>query len=872
MNHDGYAFVSPMMSRAESIASDGHSMVSSMTANVPSYLSNVTPAPEYISPSSASQVATESQYSSHGSISDDEEQFDRNGRVSVATGAIALVNSFLDKLLFDFLSTAKSTSLLALRPAVAETLKKSLARDAIARAQGDLEDLLALQDSDDDEKLLQTPKEPGKWNMEFIWKRSRLRVMMRSEKSEFDIDDDERYVQEQGLYNGGRRFSQSNVISLSAEIFLAGVLDFIAEQLLLHASSGAALRTRRTAINAKAVAGLQGMAHILVQEPDIEKAALNSSMERLWRNWRKTLRGRRLSLGRPPSRSTTSSSAMFRHGSIAGIADATLEEEGSHNIPDMNHSEHVLASNIPLPMTPRGPDFEDPWNRRDTDEKVPQHHVNGGRVGHRAFNSVGNFSYFRPMGSNVHMEPRPATSPQPIATPFVDAPGAWPKETPLEEPQEPGLDFGDITSFRENASNRSTNTLLGGASPGTSTTHMRASPVPTLDPSQLGSLTPTISIEAVEIAESKTPQGDKPLSLDVAGPTVATEEIPATGTQAFLYEGVGQRREARLSEEFKRKSIGEMRDFLAGVEDSHEKAVIGTFLEGAGSEDERPMSKDSEYSIQSYQSIDRVAAHVSADRTTSQHSPASEEYLAMISESSPHDSPVLPLSGKQSNPVPLQKHNRRSQNMSLVSKYSPERNSHNLSSQSATSSREGWATGSLPPSSFSSSGSHIGQDLSSPNMYETTPGTTEAETPRVTEDPLFVVKEAPRALQGLGISRQTSDEFRGVRKGSPILQLRTDEDFSKKSPRSSKALDTNPSTPTSNRGSLKLVSAEKVANMPEGRSSGTSLSKLTSASITSPADFDMMVQGNDTIKYTLTPESARESPVSHQSCCRFIRD
>ena len=37
---------------------------------------------------------------------------------------------------------------------------------------------------------------------------------------------------------------------------------------------------------------------------------------------------------------------------------------------------------------------------------------------------------------------------------------------------------------------------------------------------------------------------------------------------------------------------------------------------------------------------------------------------------------------------------------------------------------------------------------------------------------------------------------------------------------------------------------------------------LTSASIRGPEDFDMFVQGGDTLKYTLTPETARFDPVS----------
>ena len=43
---------------------------------------------------------------------------------------------------------------------------------------------------------------------------------------------------------------------------------------------------------------------------------------------------------------------------------------------------------------------------------------------------------------------------------------------------------------------------------------------------------------------------------------------------------------------------------------------------------------------------------------------------------------------------------------------------------------------------------------------------------------------------------------------------------------------------------------------------------LTSASIRGPEDFDMFVQGADTMKYTLTPETVRDKPkVSPDQSC-----
>ena len=865
-SYDG--FVSPLMSRAESVASDGQSMVSSLTANMPSYIASVRPSPEYISPANASIVATESQYSARGSVSEDDDEvtFDRHGRAAVAEGAVALVNGFLDRLLHDFFSTARSTSLLALRPAVSDVLRKSLARDAIARAQGDLEDLLALQDSDEEEeKLLRTPKEAAnsKWNTEFIWKRARLRVMMRSEKSEFDIDDDEKYVQQEGLFQG-RRFSQTTVISLSSEIFLAGVLDFIAEQLLSFGAMAAATRIRRQGVNAKGDPRLRETAHILVQESDVEKAALNSSMARLWRNWRKSLRARGLSTGRRSSRSASMSPALTRRESVA---DTIVAEKTLPSIPDMGYPEHVIASNIPISSSAKDVDeIETPWLTRDPDEKVPQQHVTNGRINHRADSSVGNFSYFRPMRTNVEPVTRPSTSPQPAPTPFVDAPGAWPAETPAEELHEPKPDLGGASKLQDEAISRSADEMINApSSPNMPIAEMRTSPIPTLDPSQLDSFFPQ------QYTELGTHRDQKPASPAAAG--TALHGFDWTDQQ-----GVG--REVRLSEEFTRKSIGDMRSLITdsatprGHVNSSNQAVNGTFFDDDDWEDEeptRPTSRQSTYTTQSYSLHDPTKPQTQSQRATPQHMPAIHADHSGSSESlsapSPtvgrpvsNDSPVLPPST-----LPLKFYNNGyiPQKLSLSGGNSSGLDTRR-SQHASSSPRNFLASRALSAaSSSSSSASSMEQESRPSNLSadQSVSGATAPETPKAIDGHYAAPRDAPRALQGLGISRQTSDEFKHVRRGSPILQQPSPEDRAM-GRQSSKIVDGEVSSLGSKRSSLKRpYPAEKLVNLEEAGKSSTSLSKLTSASITSPEDFDLMIRGDDTIKYTLTPESARGVPV-----------
>lgn len=868
---DGYSVVSPIMSRAESIASDGRSsIVSSMTANVPSYLSNVRPTPDYISPVNASQIATESQYSSKGSVSEDEDPVDRYGRVAVAEGAVALTNSFLDKLLYDFLSTARSTSFLALKPAVADVLKKSLARDAIARAEGDVEDLLALQDSDDEDERLHTPKESGKWNLEFIWKRARLRVMMRSDKSDFDIDDDERYMQEEGLLQG-RRFSQTTVISLSAEIFLAGVLDFVAEQLLSLASSSAAMRTRRQGVNARADPGLQTMAHVLVQEPDIEKAALNSSMERLWRNWRKSLRSRGLSFGRRSSiRSYSGSPGMAQRESIS---ENSLRKESTPYIPDMNYPEHVLASNIPLPMNERDvAEIETPWLARDPDEKVPQSHVTHGRFNHRSVKSVNNFSYFTPVRSHVDVEARPATSPQPIPTPFVDAPGAWPEETPTKEISEPEPADKHVDSQDETGADTPTEAMLGAStSLSTPITQVSTSQIPTLDPSQL---------ETADITEAETPSAFDSRPRDEA----QAEDIPKHSQYSTSHVTAGaagagrgsdhrsQHGEPRLSEEFKRKSLGDMKTLVDTHSNTSSVAPMGangTFLVADESDDED--YPGSTQTTQSYNLNDRSTTPVVHEKATRQHMPIAdvreaEDQLApaaLVQDTStgartitsilPHTDTQTPQKG------PL-KADRRPPRLPLSPKLSPGRVEKDRS-QDPTSPNDFLISRNLSPSSSPRSAKEPSSRIPSLSQNHAVTSSSPTEAPKVTDKPQFASKESPRALQGLGISRLPSDDFINGKTMSPTLQQKGAEDYTRVQ-RTSQATDSNVTSAKDKRSSLKPIAREGTAVMDEDNKSSTSLSKLTSASISSPEDFDMMLQSTGTLKYTLTPESARDVPVS----------
>jgi hypothetical protein len=411
-------------SYADSMTSDAPSLASAITfTTTPPTVANVKPAPEYISLSSASQLATDIA----DARADEGHPWRLHHRATVAESAVASINQFLDRQLYEYINVARNASLGSLKPAVTEVLKKNLARDAIASAQDNLEDLLALQADDEFNDQVRPISQSGaRFNLDFTWKRSRLRVMMRTEKSEFDIDDDERYVREEGL---NTTFSETaGVISLASEIFLAGVLDYLGEMLLTMASQVALARIQRAANNSSLPEHTDDITYMLVDDADLERAVLNSPLDRQWRTWKKSIR--LFNRASQQSHSVANSPILVRRGSLWDrIPDR----------PENNYPEHVLASNIPLPETLRDVDeIEVPGLARDPDrpasaQQSPQVYrpQSAGFGAHRQY-QFNNYSKYRPV-----------SVPLPITTPLVEAPGAWPLDTPAVEIENPTSHYAE---------------------------------------------------------------------------------------------------------------------------------------------------------------------------------------------------------------------------------------------------------------------------------------------------------------------------------------------------------------------------------------------------------------------------------------------
>ncbi|KAF2643603.1 hypothetical protein P280DRAFT_256941 [Massarina eburnea CBS 473.64] len=335
---------SPRSSRAPSFSSDRPSIAGSATFQMPSP-SSVRPAPAYIAASVASQIVTDNQNAG----SDHDEAGNLLVNALFSEQALALLNAFLDHLLFAVLSTARSPSLTAIRPAITEVLKPRLARDAMATADEELEGLLAGED--EDEFPAQDGQAAQQWDIEKAWKRTRLRIMVYTRLGELEDEDEERYVQqERGLSLDDGDDDEAGLVSWPSAIFLTSVIEHIAEQTLLISGQAA---FARTAAKMKKLAQQEldseelPLERLIVEEFDVEKIALNSALGRLWRTWRKRVRSPTGPLTPRGIRSMSSIASLHRR---KASFEANELDESVREVPEHEPTETEIAANIPLPM------------------------------------------------------------------------------------------------------------------------------------------------------------------------------------------------------------------------------------------------------------------------------------------------------------------------------------------------------------------------------------------------------------------------------------------------------------------------------------------------------------------------------------------
>lgn len=300
----------------------------------------ISPDPAYIALSAAAHVIN-SELVSRDMLGG--EDVEAEEAATVSPSALTLINSFLDQLLYSFLANSRSTSIISLRPAISEVLKPRLAKEAIDGADEELQGYMA---GGDDEELLDFHNgqelQAGS-NLFQIFRRTRLRCMVYTRLGDMEEEDEETYLEGATPQEDGHRLSRDlGTVSPAAAIFLTSIIEFIGEQALMVAAENAFNRTAAKKRDLEPEP-------LIVDDRDVEKIAFNRILGRLWRSWKRKGRvtsmisprkssydqGNRKTQSERPSRATSISEhhgapSYFdedaqQHSSVAGVLQKGLK-------------------------------------------------------------------------------------------------------------------------------------------------------------------------------------------------------------------------------------------------------------------------------------------------------------------------------------------------------------------------------------------------------------------------------------------------------------------------------------------------------------------------------------------------------------------
>ena len=144
----------------------------------------------------------------------------------------------------------------------------------------------------DTEEDTPDPSTAKDWDLELIWKRTRLRCMVYSSLGDLE-EEDEDYYMEKELLNPRQEDQSSDVVSSAVSIFLTSIIEYLGEQALIIAGQ-AAFQRIRVKYEKELKEGLRQPGspteQIVVQELDMERVALDRTLGRLWRTWKKKIR------------------------------------------------------------------------------------------------------------------------------------------------------------------------------------------------------------------------------------------------------------------------------------------------------------------------------------------------------------------------------------------------------------------------------------------------------------------------------------------------------------------------------------------------------------------------------------------------------
>ena len=352
--HPASKFGPRPISRAQSVAGDRLSLPTRPMVPV---APPVTLDPLYISASAASLwVAAE--------LEDED--------MAVAPGALALLNSFLDQMLFNFMAAARSTRLAQLRQAVPDVLKPRLGKEAMASADEELREYLGAGE-DEESDSADGPETAPIFDLEHSWKLARLRCMVYTRLGDLEEEDVLDVIERENLDQPDGQPGRISNITPAGAIFLTSILEYIGEQALYHSGVLAQKRIWNSASRAPDASDGAASDHPkpavarMVEEIDMLRLGREGPLARIWRSWRRPVWSPADSISRPlsPDAGSSEPDRGFpepRRGSTVTAASAPETTTASTVGP-------TDPSEIPLPMSERDVDeIEVPGLAREIDD------------------------------------------------------------------------------------------------------------------------------------------------------------------------------------------------------------------------------------------------------------------------------------------------------------------------------------------------------------------------------------------------------------------------------------------------------------------------------------------------------------------------
>ncbi|KAK5723480.1 hypothetical protein LTR15_005178 [Elasticomyces elasticus] len=902
-NQDAYDLkeniVSPIMSRApsraESVASDRHSTVSGLTTTYfTTNPENVNPPAAYVAPFGAKQVVSEHRSTIQPASSDDERTTPNKDDVQFSEPALSLVNTFLDQLLFSFLSTARSTSLLALKPAVIDVLKARLARDAIASAEDELKELLSGGDEEEELDSKQNAAENRRrWDLELVWKRTRLRVMVYMRLGEMEDDDEERYVKEEELFQGTeRRFSQnSGLVSWAAAIFLTGVLEYVAEQTLQAAGDAAYARERRQRRSTLTTASSDEQKPVIVEEHDVEKVALSPTLGRLWRTWRKLLRGTptpAISHHRSALSKLSNESLGRPHSGSMGAEASALRLD---DVPEMEYPEHVLASNIPLPLDDQrrdideieipglaqDPDAEDTVHgvmmspgRRNSFTGLPQYKTTGGLATpdssvHLEQNGFQKPPLMRQRSSSV---PTPARTPT-LADTMKHTPGAFPEELPTISERGATLD-GQVSSDAEQAREAEP---AANAAESESQKH-RSTDVKDLLDKVVDHAPPDESAEQAQKSESHglvagAVAGATAAVAAATAMVVGRDYDPYKPEENATTEGAKDMEPPNSEQAEPVRSAG--RQAPADEWDNHKSLIDMKMLLGSGQVSKRSSARPETPPVIARSSSDESRSSYTLGQAGTgplpQQSPAKRQHMS--SENNVAEK-VMALGAGVATSSGL----RTATSFNSSADESQARDVKKRPAKIHLPGTQPRAVSGINQTDSPSTPRGFLESRSLPSLTTDRPNNRVVSQPATVDQRILPIKQPQkrRSIPGVAFTNAaatpTVERNPHRQSWAASVQHQRDHHDGNARPLSVPAV---PTVPNTHRHTLTTSPVQehpvvqRMASLKRNERKSDPPADadhaLTSASIRGPEDFDMFVQNTETVKYTLTPETVREKPM-----------